>query len=128
MPPARSLLALVIAFLLVASCGLLSEPHTEPEFTTRATPPELRLSNSGTKPVYYFLVESGLLTRMNWTPCTDPQHCPHVPPKGEVAVPYTSISGYSPEAKSAAVHWWYLVPTRDGAFAPDRIRSFHVDF
>lgn len=128
MPPARSLLALVIAFLLVASCGLFTEPQTEPELTVSATPPELRLVNSGTKPVYYFVVESGLAIRMNWAPCTDPKSCPRVPPKGEVAVPYSSISGYSPEAKSALVYWWYLVPTREGAFAPDSIRALGVEF
>jgi hypothetical protein len=128
MPPARSLLALVIAFLLVASCGLFTEPHTEPRFGARAIPPELYLINTGTEPAYYFVVERDLLSRINWAPCVDPEYCRHVPPKGEVAVPYTSITGYSPEAKSAVVYWWNRVPTRDGAFAPGKLRSLLVDF
>ncbi len=98
--------------------------HTEPTApgvlaVTHAPNAAFRLHNTGSGPVYYFVVERGLAAVINWARC-EGSGCPSVPARDSVDLPYAQISGYSATATEASVFWWRSLA--------DSVRGFNVPF
>ena len=127
MPNARPLLA---GFLLAlpASCTGLTDPGRESELRVTRDPPELLLTNAGSRPVYFTAYEETTAALTLWGPCDDPERCPRVAPGERRALSYGEVSGYRPGADVALVYWWHLEPEAGGGFRADSVRVESVRF
>ena len=107
----------VVALVFIA-CSSPTDPLT----VTNTGTESLRLVNKTAESIYYFAVEAGAASLINWAPCTDPALCKQVPPHGVSDIPYDQIALYTPAARQAIVYWWHLRPD-GGSFRPDSIRA-----
>lgn len=98
-------------------------PSTKPPVTEQgvaagtleatAQRPVLRLRNTTEFVVGYRVMEKDLLTRALPLPCGP--ECPQVAQGQQVAVPYSSINGYTDAATEAMVMWWTFTRAADGS-------------
>ena len=86
----------------------------------------IRVSNRSQDPIFYTVLESGLATVANWTPCTKPDVCAGVQPGQEVAVPHTKIEGYNAASRGVIMYWWHLRPDPDGRLVAETIHAIPV--
>jgi hypothetical protein len=96
----------VLALLLVGGCGSaqVAEGAMGDGFTAVAQDGRLVLRNGLSAPVHYTAIEeeTAALVDLHF----DPNQWPAVPAGSEVRVPFDSVMGYSPEARTVIVHWW----------------------
>ena len=85
----------------------------------------LRVNNSTTKPIGYFVVETELAMRIRWAPCTEATGCKTIAP-GETVIPASEIPGVDASNRTVHFYWWHLVADRDGKLQPDSVRSTTV--
>ena len=116
------------------ACGGTTDPasdHVSPESVVRATAAGdgLQLTNPTAKTIYYTVFEHDWGTRglFLWGLCVDPVGCPSVQARATVTVPYSTIGGYTPEAREAVVYYWELRPTGSG-YEAGEVHSFVVPF
>ena len=93
--------------------------------TAQGTGTGLRVNNSTTKPIGYFVVETELAMRIRWAPCTEPTGCRTIAP-GETVIPASDIPGVDATNRTVHFYWWHLVADRDGKLQPDSVRSTTV--
>lgn len=85
----------------------------------------LRVNNSTTKPIGYFVVETELAMRIRWAPCAEATGCKTIAP-GETVIPAADIPGVDATKRTVHFYWWHLVADRDGKLQPDSVRSTTV--
>ena len=88
-------------------------------------PGGVRIANGTTRPVGHFVIERAFAAVANWRPCVPPAACPSLAPGERRDLVGEAIVGLRPGAaeREAIVHWWHLVPDRDGALRPDSVRA-----
>jgi hypothetical protein len=86
----------------------------------------IRLTNTGSRPIYFHVIDSELATRALWGPCLDPA-CRHVEPGGRVVTDWPEFDAGAPGGGLVAlVYWWYLVRDGRNGFAVDSLRVVPV--
>jgi hypothetical protein len=124
-----ALRALLLLFTLSATgCDLLLSPVFSGPLSVSPARNSFVMENRGERDIFYFAVEQHTAALINWGPCDRPADCPRVPARGRTTVPYDSIGGFGPEATTAIIYWWHLVPDGAGGHRPDEIRHLHADF
>ena len=98
-----ALLAMLSLTLGACCCGVPTD-FAEGKFTVEAADGQLILRNQSTQMIHYFAVEEETAARVD--PHFDPKQWPSVPPSGEVRMAYAAVTGYTPGAARALVHWW----------------------
>lgn len=94
-----------LALLLVGGCGS-AKPAESPMgdgFTAVAQDGRLVLRNGLATPVHYVAIEEETASRTDLH--FDPARWPSVDVGSEVRIPYDSVMGYTPGARTAIVHW-----------------------
>lgn len=122
----RSTVAAVLLVCLL-SCDLI-EPEAAGRLQVSRDPPRLVLRNTGTQTIYFVAMERSTAAASFWGPCYEPEICPRIEPGKHRLLPYDSIRGYRPDADTAHVYWWHLVPHAGGGFRSDRVRVVEVPF
>jgi len=72
----------------------------------------ISLRNATGSDVGYMIIEKDMMTVALMPPCGT--SCPTIQPGGSASVKYSSISGYTPQAKEARVLWWTYTRHADG--------------
>ncbi|MES2305701.1 MAG: hypothetical protein V4558_09340 [Gemmatimonadota bacterium] len=121
---------LMLVGLVGCSNGSPVGPVVEHPLNAAVTSGGLTLTNSTDTPLYYQAFEKvwgtdGLFT---WAACTRPATCPSVPAHGATSVPYTSIDGYTTDARQALVYYWELAPAAGAEHQVRNLRSTVVNF
>lgn len=97
---------MVAALLLAGGCGSaqVAEGAMGDGFTATAADGRLILRNGLSAPVHYTAIEeeTAALVDLHF----DPTQWPSVPAGSEARIPLDSVMGYTPEARTAVVHWW----------------------
>ena len=81
-----------------------------------ATRPTLTLKNSTEFQVGYMVVDKDQMVVALYPPCGD--NCPKLVQGAQIAIPYTSISGYTNASTEAVVMWWTYTRQADGSLKP----------
>jgi hypothetical protein len=113
------------AVVLVVGCEAPSRPPTSVSdgvLTATARASALRLRNSSSQAVNYFVLASDAVPLVDWLPCAGPA-CPAIPAGGSVSLPYSQIAGYSASTTEAIVWWWHSVSDGAGGYQPDSLRT-----
>lgn len=101
----RAILA-VLALVMMSGCGgaRAAEGAMGEGFTATAADGHLILRNDLSAPVHYTAIEdeTAALVDLHF----DPAQWPSVPAESEARIPLDSVMGYTPEARTAIVHWW----------------------
>ena len=117
------------ATLLISACGKDSEtlatgPDSPGEnhgivagtLDAKATRPVLTLRNTTEFVVGYMVVEKNMAVVALFPPCGN--NCPTIRQGESVALNYSAIAGYTPQAREATVMWWTYARRADGSLAP----------
>ena len=118
--------------LIVAACLILAPACSDPTSPgAEGVGAEIRgeamtVVNLRSHAIYYFAVDGSDAPLILWGPCTDPDQCPRVEPRGSRAIPLDEIGFWEPTSTVALLYWWHLVPAGDGTLAPDSIRTLVV--
>jgi hypothetical protein len=78
--------------------------------------PTLTLRNTTEHVVGYLVMEKNMMVVALFPPC-GPQ-CPQLAQGQQVALPYTSINGYTNAATEVMVMWWTYTRAADGTLQP----------
>jgi hypothetical protein len=97
--------------LLAAGCGRSAGSTGPAEARVAVAADGVRFTNPTDRTVYYLAFERSILPLILWGPCTRPDQCRSVPPRGEVTIPFADIGGYEPGAREAVIFYWRLVPS-----------------
>lgn len=96
----------VLALLLVSGCGSaqVAEGAMGDGFSAAVADGRLVLRNGLPQAVHYTAIEeeTAALVDLHF----DPTQWPSVAARGEVRIPLDSVMGYTPDARTAIVHWW----------------------
>jgi hypothetical protein len=98
-----ALLAMLSLTLGACCCGVPTD-FAEGRFIAEAADGQLVLRNQSAQTIHFFVVEEETAALVD--PQPDPRKWPSVPPGGEVRIEYAAVTGYTPGAARALVHWW----------------------
>ena len=115
------------AFLAAATTTACSNEATQPSDTVApganpgivagsldatAARPTITLHNSTEFIVGYMVVDKDQMVVALYPPCG--QQCPTLVQGAQVAIPYSSVSGYTAESREVNVMWWTYARQADG--------------
>jgi hypothetical protein len=77
----------------------------------------LRLTNTGSAPLAFAIMERTYAALADIAACADPgPACVRLPAGQTVSVPFTEISGYAAGAREVIVYTWRVVPNGTGGY------------
>jgi hypothetical protein len=92
----------------------------------RVDPGGVTITNRTADPVGYAVFDSGVAAVVNWAPCVAPE-CPWIQPWESAWVPAQSVREWK-GGEALIVFWWHAVPSADGTYAADSIRSICLPY
>lgn len=119
----------VLTLVLGSGCSSSTAPDSSSSLmplsvTTRNG--NLLLQNRSEHAAFYFTAERQSAALISWAQCVNTARCTTVAPGGQVAVPYSAISGYTPGSAEAIVWWWKAVQPGSGAARPGALHTVVV--